>query len=268
MPARDLVDEDALASYLRNHLEESHALGVERIVSGKSNETFFVDWGGERWVLRRPPAGPLPPSAHDVLREYRVLTALAGRGVRAPRTILACDDASVIGVPFYLMERIPGGTLFDESPPLRWLDDARARRRVGEEMVDALAELHRVDWRAAGLESFGRPEGFVARQVERRFGQLEGIMARCRYLPEMVEVHSWLQTHLPEECSTPTIVHGDYGPHNVIFDSTAPARLAAIVDWELSTLGDPHTDVGWLTAMWADPGDPEDERDPAFSLTA
>lgn len=265
--ARPLVDSEALHAYLVEQLGEKRELRVERIVSGKSNETFFVDWGDDRWVLRRPPAGPLPPSAHDVLREYRVLTALHGRGVRAPRTILSCADDAVIGVPFYLMERVAGVSLL-ELPNPSFLDDRDEMQRVGEEMVEALAEVHAADWQSAGLEGFGKPAGFVRRQVERRMQQLESIMVRCRHLPEMVEVNEWLAANLPEECAEPTIVHGDYGLHNVMFAEQPPATATAILDWELSSIGDPLTDLGWLTAMWQEPGDAEESVDQAFGISA
>ncbi|MEX2237059.1 MAG: phosphotransferase family protein [Dehalococcoidia bacterium] len=262
---RPLVDVDALRAFLTNHFGEERELRVERIIAGKSNETFFVDWGDQRWVLRRPPAGPLPPSAHDMMREYRVLTGLHGQGARAPHTVLGCADESVMGVPFYLMEYVPGVVLLERQPD--FIARPEERRRVGEQMVRALAEVHAVDWRAAGLEGFGKPQGFVKRQVDRRMVQLESIMVRCRHLPEMVEVHDWLSEHLPPESAESTIVHGDYGLHNVIFKAQAPATAAAIVDWELSSLGDPLTDLGWLTAMWQEPDDPGDSHDP-FSLTS
>ncbi|HEX5939288.1 MAG TPA: phosphotransferase family protein [Dehalococcoidia bacterium] len=266
-PSRPLVDSDSLHSYLKQYFGEDRELRVERIISGKSNETFLLDWGEDHWVLRRPPAGPLPPSAHDVLREYRVLTGLHGRGVRAPRTILSCDDESVIGAPFYVMECVPGDSLLNPPPP-DFLEDPEEKRRVGEQMVEVLAEVHAVDWRAAGLEGFGKPAGFVRRQVERRMQQLESIMVRCRHLPEMVEVNEWLAANLPPETDEPTIVHGDYGLHNVFFAGQAPATATAILDWELSTIGDPLTDVGWLTAMWQEPGDETEPGDQGFGLTS
>jgi aminoglycoside phosphotransferase (APT) family kinase protein len=266
-PPQPLVDSDALHAFLRRYFDEDRELRVERIVSGKSNETFFLDWGDDRWILRRPPAGPLPPSAHDVLREYRVLTGLHGKGVRAPRTILSCADETVIGVPFYVMERVPGESLLNPPPPA-FLADPGEMRRVGEEMIDALAEVHAVDWHAAGLEDFGKPTGFVRRQVERRMQQLESIMVRCRHLPEMVEVNEWLAANLPPECEAPTIVHGDYGLHNVLFQREPPATATAILDWELSSIGDPLTDLGWLTAMWQEPGDELEPGDQGFGLTS
>jgi aminoglycoside phosphotransferase (APT) family kinase protein len=266
-PPAELVDTEALHACLVGQLGEDRELKVERIISGKSNETFLLDWGDDRWILRRPPAGPLPPSAHDVLREYRVLTALHGRGVRAPRTILSCADGSVIGVPFYVMERVPGSSLL-EPPRPAFLDDPAEKRRVGKEIVNALAEVHEVDWREAGLDGFGKPAGFVRRQVERRMQQLESIMVRCRHLPEMVAVNDWLAANLPDECEEPTIVHGDYGLHNVLFAEEAPATATAILDWELSSIGDPLTDLGWLTAMWQQPDDQAEPGDQGFGLTS
>src|SRR5207248_6375390 len=141
-------------------------------MAGHSNETFFVRRGPDEWVLRRPPRGAFLPTAHDVVREHRVLTALAGTGVRAPSPVLACDDPAVIGVPFFLMERADGVVIRGSLPP-GFEDDEQARAGIGDELVDALAELHAVDWRAVGLEGWGKPTGYLERQVRRWSGQLE-----------------------------------------------------------------------------------------------
>ena len=245
---------DELSSYLAVHLPGDDPIEVERHAFGHSNVTFFVTRGEARYVLRRPPEGPLPPGTHDVAREYRVLSGLAGSGVRAPRAVLLCEDASVIGAPFYLMERVDGVVIREEMPPA--LDGSEDRRRIGEELVDALVELHSVDPATAGLGGLGKPEGFCARQIRRRREQLAMTVAHTRPRPDLEEVAAWLAENVPAS-PPPTVVHGDYNLHNVAFALEAPARLVAIYDWELATIGDPLTDVGWMIATWREATDPE-----------
>ena len=210
-------------------------------------------------MLRRPPRPPLPPSAHDVLREARLLSAVQDADVRTPKVLATCDDESVIGAPFYVMELIEGDVLTTELPR-----SARGRERcaIGEELVDALVEVHAVDWRASGLEGYGKPTGYLERQL-RRFGGLWE-HNRTRELPVLEQVSAWLAEHLPESGEA-TIVHGDYRLGNTMFAREAPARLNAIFDWELATIGDPLADVGYLVATWSQADDPED---PMRGLTA
>jgi len=237
---------------------DAHGIGVgrleaERIGEGHSNITFLVRRGDARVVLRRPPRPPLPPSAHDVLREARLLKSLEGTPVRVPTVIAVGDDESVLGVPFYVMEEIHGSVLASAIP--RALDTAEERRRTAEELVDALVELHAVDWRACGLEGYGKPTGYLERQVRRFSGLWEH--NKTRELPVVEELGEWLGANMPESPES-TIVHGDYRLGNVMVADTAPAELVAIFDWELSTIGDPLADVGYLTVTWVEPGDPED----------
>ena len=234
---------------------DAHGLGegdpeIEPIGDGHSNVTYALRRGSVELVVRRPPRGPLPPSAHDVLREARVLRALQGRAP-VPRVLAACDDPAVIGAPFYVMERIAGDVV-NEAPPAA-LDDEAGRRAMCEELVDALVTLHDVDWRAAGLEDFGRPDGYLERQL-RRFGGLWE-RNRTRELPAMDRVARWLGEHVPDSPPA-TIVHGDYRLGNVMFAPSAPARLVAIFDWEMSTIGDPLADLGYLCTFWIDHDDP------------
>ena len=252
---RPLVDPDALLRSLDGRLPGDGAFQVERHRAGHSNETFFLRRGGHEWVLRRPPRGAFLPTAHDVLREYRVLSALADTPVRAPRPLVACEDASVIGAPFYVMEKVDGVVVRDVVPPV--LDDESQRRRVGEELIDALAELHAVDWRAVGLEGWGKPTGYLERQIKRWSGQLELATRFTRPLPDLERVRDWLDEHRPE--SPPSvIVHGDYKLDNVALSHEAPARALAILDWEMSTSGDPLADLGYLLSFWREPSDPPD----------
>jgi aminoglycoside phosphotransferase (APT) family kinase protein len=234
---------------------DAHGLGagepeIEPLGDGHSNVTYALRRGGADLVIRRPPRGPLPPSAHDVLREARVLRALEGRAP-VPRVLAVCEDPAVIGAPFYVMERVEGEVVADTVPPA--LDAEAARRRMGEELVDALVALHDADWRAAGLEGFGRPDGYLERQLKRFGGLWE--RNRTRELPAVERVGRWLGDHLP--ASPPaTIVHGDYRLGNVSYAAGEPVRLVAIFDWEMSTIGDPLADLGYLATFWVDRDDP------------
>jgi aminoglycoside phosphotransferase (APT) family kinase protein len=231
----------------------SGAIEAERIGEGHSNVTYLVRRGDERFVLRRPPRPPLPPSAHDVLREARLLSALADTPARVPRVLAVCDDQSVLGVPFYVMEEVAGTVITDAVPPA--LASPAERARIGDELVDALVEIHAVDWRAAGLEGFGKPSGYLERQLRRFNGLWEH--NKTRELPIVAEVGDWLAANQPDSPPA-TIVHGDYRLGNTMFADDAPASLAAVFDWELATIGDPLADLGYLTVTWVAPDDPGD----------
>jgi aminoglycoside phosphotransferase (APT) family kinase protein len=246
-----LVPPEPLAAFLDAHVEAGRGepLTVTKIGEGKSNLTFRVERGGHRWVLRRPPMGDLPETAHDMLREHRVLAALAGTPVRTPRPLVACPDDDVLGVPFYLMEEVDGIVVRTELPAAF---DEVERAALGFEMVDALAELHTLDYTAAGLGDLGRPAGYTARQVDRWTRQW-GFM-RTRELPDVEAVRAWLEEHVPTD-SPAAIVHGDYKMDNVVFAAQPPGRLLAILDWEMATLGDPLADLGYLMVFWPEPGE-------------
>ncbi len=228
-------------------LDAPEDLTATPIGEGHSNVTFALSTGV---VLRRPPRGPLPPSAHDVLREARLLQALQGTRVRAPRVIAVCEDPDVIGAPFYLMEQITGEVMADSIPDA--LDTPAERGRIADELIDALVELHGTDRTAAGLDGFGKPTGYLERQLRRFNGLWEH--NRTRELPQVEEVGAWLAANMPESPPA-TIVHGDYRLPNTMFAATAPARLIAIFDWEMATIGDPLADVGYLLMHWTEPGD-------------
>ena len=238
---------------LRRFLD-AHGLGIgplriKRIGEGHSNLTYLLQRTDRSFVLRRPPPPPLIPGTHDVLREVRVLSRL--QGVPAPKVLAHCADPTVIGAPFYVMEYIDGRVFTDGLPPA--FASARERRRIGEEVVDALVALHRVDVEAGGLGTFGRPKGFIERQLKRNTRMWETV--RTRDLPAFDRVAEWLRANLPESGSA-GIVHGDYRLGNVMFAPDPPARLIAIFDWEMATLGDPLFDVGYLAAFWVQPDDP------------
>jgi aminoglycoside phosphotransferase (APT) family kinase protein len=243
-----------LEAFLDAHGLGSGPLQARTIGEGHSNVTFEIERGGERWVLRRPPRPPLPPSAHDVLREARLLAATRDADVRTPVVVASSDDEAIIGAPFYVMERVEGEVLTTAVP--EQLDGDGARRRIGEELVDTLVEIHAVDWRACGLEGYGKPTGYLERQLRRFTGLWEH--NRTRELPAMERLTEWLGANRPESGEA-TIVHGDYRLGNVMYAPGLPPRVVAIFDWELATIGDPLADVGYLVATWAEPGD-ADER--------
>ncbi len=214
-------------------------LSARLISGGRSNLTYEVTDGTRRRVLRRPPLGHVLATAHDMAREYRVLTALSGTAVPVPRTHLLCEDPDVIGAPFYLMDLVDG-TPYRTAEQLAPLGPARVRA-ISERMIDTLAALHAVDPGSVGLENFGRPQGFLARQVRRWTTQLEN--SRSRDLPEADELHELLEARLPED-GTAGIVHGDFRLDNLLVDDHD--EVAAVLDWEMATLGDPLTDVALL----------------------
>jgi aminoglycoside phosphotransferase (APT) family kinase protein len=257
-----LVDADALERYLDGMLPDTagHDVVVERIRGGHSNETFYVSRGHHEWVLRRPPRGPLLPTAHDVAREFRVLSALVSTAVPAPRPVLLCTDTDVIGAPFYLMERAHGVVIRAKLPP-GFAGDESSRIGLGYELIDRLADLHAVDWQAVGLGDFGKPQGYLERQIRRWTGQLDA--SRNRPLPDLDAVTQWLTTNLPDSGAA-TIVHGDYRLDNAMYAPEPPARIVAIFDWEMATIGDPLADLGYLLSFWQEPGDPG--TDPGIDL--
>jgi len=248
---RLLCDPTRLAPWLdAQELAPGAPLRVVRITTGHSNETFRVERGGARWIFRRPPRVPLAPTAHDMVREARLLAALRDTDVPAPRLVAACATDDVIGAPFHLTEAIDGWVIREQVPePFR---EAGAAAHVGIAFVDALAALHAADWRRLGLADFGRPDGFLERQVARWRKQLETY--RQRPLPDLDALADWLATHRPPG-EPATIIHGDYHLDNVIFAPGVPPRVAAILDWETATLGDPLTDLGLATALWPEPGE-------------
>jgi aminoglycoside phosphotransferase (APT) family kinase protein len=241
---------DPLAAFLDEHGLGAGELTVEPVGDGHSNVTYAVTRAdGSEVIVRRPPRGPLPPSAHDVLREARVLRGLEGKA-RVPK-VLAVSEGGVIGCPFYVMERVQGHVVTTAVPAE--LDTVQDRRRMGEELVDALVEVHSVDWQAAGLEGFGKPTGYLERQLKRFLGLWEH--NKTRDIPQVETVAEWLKSNFPQSGPS-TVVHGDYRLGNTMFAPQAPARLCAIFDWEMSTIGDPLADLGYMCTLWVDRDDP------------
>jgi aminoglycoside phosphotransferase (APT) family kinase protein len=227
---------------------------VESLGSGHSNETFRVTRAGRSYVLRRPPRPPYAPTAHDVVREHAILTALADLDVRAPRPVALCPSPAVMGAPFYLMELVEGAVVRERFPAA--LETPVERRRGLEEFVDAVVEIHAAQWRGTDLERIGRPSGYLERQLRRWKGQWEH--NRTRDVRDIERMGAWLTEHLPADAET-TIVHGDYKLDNAIFEPEPPARLAVIVDWEMATLGAPLADLGVMCATYLEAGEEPDE---------
>jgi aminoglycoside phosphotransferase (APT) family kinase protein len=239
-----------LEAYLDDHGLGSGPVEAEPVGEGHSNITYLIRRDGREWVLRRPPRPPLPPSAHDVLREAWLLSSVESADVRTPRVVLTCDDESVIGAPFYVMDKVEGHVITTEIPEP--LDEPGQRALIAEELIDSLVEIHAVDWQACGLEGYGKPTGYLERQLRRFTGLWEH--NKTREVEAVERVTDWLRANLPES-SEATIVHGDFRLGNTMFAPGTPARLVAIFDWELSTIGDPLADLGYLTATYPEPGD-------------
>lgn len=224
------------------------------ISGGASNEIFELRRGDTHLALRKPPA-KVPKGRNEImLREYRVIHALNGTDVPHPQGIAVCDDTDVLGSCFYIMGHIDGWTPMGELPP-PFRDSPQLREGMAWELVDAIAKLGQVDWRAAGLEGFGKPEGFLDRQVDRWLAHLEKI--KFRDIPGLDEAAAWLRDHTPRHF-TPGIIHGDYQFANVMFHHGNTAKMAAIVDWEMATVGDPLLDLAWILMTWPDPGENRD----------
>ncbi|MHB8690240.1 MAG: phosphotransferase family protein [Solirubrobacteraceae bacterium] len=240
---------DALERWLDQRRIGSGPVSATLLDGGHSNLSFRIRRAGVDAVLRRPPRPPLPPGAHDIVREARLLSGLEGSDVPAPRVIAICEGQSVIGAPFALTEFIAGYVLEHTLPPL--LHAVSDQRRAGESFIDALAAVHAVDVPATGLQWLGRPGGYLERQLRRFSGSWE--INRTRELPAINELERRLRATLPRSSET-TLVHGDARLGNAIFAPDPPARVAALLDWEMATLGDPLADLGYLNAAWTDPG--------------
>jgi aminoglycoside phosphotransferase (APT) family kinase protein len=266
------IDIEGLRRFLRDRkLAAADDLRVENISFGHSNEVHLVHFESHWWALRRPPRGPLLPTAHDVMREFRVISALQNTAVPVPRVYAGCDDSSYIGAPFFLMEYMRGRVIRSSLTPScepRFAVTEAQRCTISERIVYLLVTLQAVDWRKCGLEGFGRPDGYVERQVRRWSDQLERTIPKTRPLPVMAKIQRWLSAHMPQ-AQTATIVHGDYKLDNLMWDlnGTEP-RAIALFDWEMSTIGDPLADLGWMLTYWSDLNDDDRRRTVVSSMEA
>ncbi len=247
-----LIDPERLGAWMdRQGLPGAGEPLSSRFISGgASNEIFEVSRGGHRWALRRPPRRVPPGRNETMMREYRILAALDGTDVPHARAAGACDDPEVLGAAFYLMDFVDGWSPISEPEwPEPFYSDLDARAGLAYELVEAIARLSRVDWRARGLQGLGRPDGFHERQVDRWYAHLERF--KFRDIPGLDVAGDWLRGRKPRSYE-PGIMHGDYQFANVMFHHGAPARMAAIVDWEMGTVGDPLLDLAWVVMGWPD----------------
>lgn len=232
-------------------------LRFELLSGGRSNLTYKVIAPDRVWVMRRPPLGHVLPTAHDMAREYRVLTGLNNTDVPAPRTYALCEDPEVNEYPFYVMDH-KEGVVIGETLPDGYATTPEERRRMSLALVDALVKLHAVDYEAVGLGDFGRPQGYLERQVRRWSEQWE--RSKTRELPEVDELIRRLNAALPES-PAPAIVHGDYRFGNMMLNPDDPGKVEAILDWEMATLGDPLADLGYTFIFWGNQDDPPERLD-------
>ncbi|HEV2883693.1 MAG TPA: phosphotransferase family protein [Pyrinomonadaceae bacterium] len=247
----DLV---ALDRYLREGLDTHHAITdsarieVEQFPGGHSNLTYLVRFAEQEFVLRRPPVGPVAPTAHDMPREFKLLSIVHPRFPLAPKPILLCEDTSILGVPFYLMERRRGLIVRSKVPEVIG-DDHEVRKKLSAAVVDTLVDLHAVDIFSSGIVNLGKPLGFVTRQV--RGWAERWYRSQTGDVPEMPAVINWLESNLPTEREdAATIVHNDFKIDNLMLDEKDPTRVMAVLDWEMCTVGDPLVDVGLFLSYW------------------
>ena len=251
--ASEQLDWPRIEQYLRAHLPmiaSAPPMQVEQFPGGHSNLTYSLRFGDVELVLRRPPFGPVPPRAHDMARECRVLQAVHPVFPLAPRPYLLCEDVSVGGSVFYVMERRHGIVIREREP-----EDIRdVRSAVSESVVDTLADLHAVGIAKHGLDTLGKPAGFVARQIKGWTERWHG--SKTSDVPDMEGLASWLEQRIPPDPSRPTLVHGDYKLDNVMLDERDPRKVVAVFDWEMSAIGDPLVDLGILLCYWVHIDDP------------
>ena len=254
---------ERLAAMLKGQFDPSLPLTVEQFPGGHSNLTYLLRFGNQEFVMRRPPFGPVPPRAHDMAREFRILEAVHPVFPLAPQPFVLCENASVIGSIFYIMERRHGLVVRSDEPP-ELADHPEARHRLSKAMVDALADLHIVDIEAHGLVALGKPAGFVERQVRGWTERWKG--SQTSDLPEMDALATWLTERLPADPPRPTLVHGDFKLDNVMLDASDVGRIVAVFDWEMSAVGDPLIDLGILLAYWVHVSNAS-QRDSVASVT-
>ena len=247
----EAVPVEALSGWVAAHVEEaSGPIVVTHLSGGSSNLTFRVRDDANDWVLRRPPMGRLLATANDMGREYRVQEGLGRSDVPVATTVAMCEDPDVLGVPFYLMTFVEG-TVYSDADAVTGLDEAQ-QAAASDELIDVLARLHAVDYEAVGLGSLGKPEGFLQRQITRWRGQWE--KSKDHEIPAIDELARRLDASVPATTDS-SVVHGDYSFNNTMWSNDDPTRMVSVLDWEMSTLGDPLTDVGMVAVYWTDVGE-------------
>lgn len=259
------IDAASLEAYLKEQKPNlTYPIALEQFPSGHSNLTYMVRTGEQEWVLRMPPKGAKNiKRGHDMSREFRVLSKLHGVYDKAPQPLLFCDDESIIGAPFYMMERVKGLILRNKPPKGYELTPARMKA-LSEALIDSLADLHGVDIEAAGLSGFGRPEGYMDRQVSGWTERYHN--AKTDDIPEMDVIMEWLPKHMPQ-ASSATLIHNDYKYDNVVLNPDDPSQITAVLDWEMATVGEPLMDLGTTLGYWITHDDPDELKMLPFGLT-
>jgi len=262
--AGEELDAAKLEAYLRTQVPGLDGeMEILQFPGGHANLTYCIRFGERELVVRRPPLGPVAPKSHDMAREFKVLTALDGIFAPAPKAYALCEDPSIIGATFIVMERCRGTVPRGEVPAD--LDVAPdARKRMCWALVDTLADFHSIDYRAAGLADLGRPEGFAERQVEGWKGRFDA--AKHEESPEFYAHYEWLRANLPKSTRA-SLVHNDYKFDNTMFERGNPDKIVAVLDWDMTTLGDPLMDLGTLLGYWIEANDPP-LRAPGAAMTA
>jgi aminoglycoside phosphotransferase (APT) family kinase protein len=249
------LDLAKLQPFLQEHFPGvGGPLTVEQFPSGHSNLTYLLRFSARKIVLRRPPFGSKVKTAHDMGREYRVLSKLHAAYAPAPKALLYCDDDSILGAPFYLMEPI-AGVIIRRDPPVGLPFTADIARRLSESFVDNLARLHGLDYAAVGLSDLGKPQGYLERQVR---GWVERYFAsKTHDIPEVERIARWMQANIPATAAA-TLIHNDYKYDNIVLDPADITKIVGVLDWEMCTIGDPLADLGTSLGYWVDPQDPEE----------
>jgi aminoglycoside phosphotransferase (APT) family kinase protein len=261
------INYDAVSKFFAENVPGGETeLTFSLISGGRSNLTYKVESANGTWVLRRPPLGHVLPTAHDMAREYKVLSAVSKVGYPAPKPVALCEDSSVNDYPFYVMD-YREGVIIAEELPAGYAETPERRLAISKALVGTLVELHAIDYNAVGLGDFGRPEGYLERQV-RRWGE-QWARSETRPLAEVAELIKRLNAAIPRS-PAPTIVHGDYRLGNMMLDFDDPGRVVAVLDWEMCTLGDPLSDVGYTLGYWGEEGDSQSQINarPTSSVTA
>ena len=263
------LDTTRLEPYLRANLPGAEgSLSVRQFGGGKANLTYLLRFAENEFVLRRPPLGPIPPGAHDMRREHRVLSGLHRRFPLAPHSLLLCEDESIVGAVFQIIERRHGFVIRDDIPEL-FTNQPELNRRIGFALVDALADLHLVPPAAVGLGDLGRPEGYVERQLQgwvKRWQAAQGGPEAADAENGMAPVLDWLGRTLPQSGAA-ALLHNDYRLDNCLLDTADPTKIVAVMDWDMCTQGDPLADLGYVLNYWVEPGDPVEWREIAAMPT-
>ena len=263
--AGEALDAEKLQTYLRGHFPELDSpIDIKQFPGGHSNLTYMLTIGDKEYVLRRPPFGKKIKSAHDMGREFRILSHLDGVYDKIPKPLIHCEDESVLGAPFYIMERLKG-TILRASQPKEIDLTSDVMQQLSENFIDNLVELHQLDYEAAGLGEYGRPQGYIKRQIEgwtKRYAN-----AKTDDIDDIDVVAKWLANNMPDEVS-PALIHNDYKYDNLVLNPNDLAEIIGVLDWEMATIGDPLMDLGTSLAYWVDANDPPELQSLAFGLTA